>query len=102
MKNNFVKYKDLLTVKDYDRISNKEEFVFLPLEDELLIGRYQEKCNMSQYGKQIPIRKSVYYKLKEVAKKLKIKRKPKIKPKAAKNNVSWNRHQQLYYFCGSL
>jgi len=71
MENTFVKYQDLLTVKSYDKMSNKEDFVFLPLEDEFLIGRYQERCNMSQYGKQIPIRKSVYCKLREAAKKLK-------------------------------
>ena len=71
MENNFVKYKDLLTIKDYDRGSNEEEFVFLPLEDDLLVGRYQSKCNMSQYGNQIPIRKSVFYKLRKVAKELK-------------------------------
>lgn len=70
MENTFVKYKDLLTIKDYDENTNKEEFVFLPLEDELLFGQYQEKCNMSQYGKNIPIRKSVYIKLINAAKKL--------------------------------
>lgn len=30
--NSFVKYKDLLTIKEYDKEKNKEEFVFLPLE----------------------------------------------------------------------
>lgn len=71
MNNNFVKYKDLLTIKEYDKISNEEDFVFLPTEDEYLVGKYQDKCNMSQYGNQIPIRKSVFYKLMEAAKKLK-------------------------------
>lgn len=71
MENTFVKYKDLLTIEGYDKISNEEEFVFLPLDDELLIGKYQEKCNMNKYGRQIPIRKSVYYRLREAAKQLK-------------------------------
>jgi len=71
MKNILVKYQDLLTIKEYDFMTNKEEFVFLPLEDEFLIGFYQEKCNMNQYEKQIPIRKTVYDKLRKVAEKLK-------------------------------
>ena len=71
MKNILVKYQDLLTIKEYDLVTNKEEFVFLSLEDKFLIGCYQEKCNMSQYGKQVPVRKSVYYKLQKVAEKLK-------------------------------
>jgi len=71
MKNILVKYQDLLTIKEYDFMTNKEEFVFLPREDEFLIGFYQEMCNMNQYEKQIPIRKTVYDKLRKVAEKLK-------------------------------
>lgn len=70
MENTFVKYQDLLTIEGYDENSNKEEFKFIPIEDELLIGRYQNKCNMREYGEQIPVRNSVYLKLKNAAKKL--------------------------------
>ena len=69
--NNFVKYKDLLTIKDYDPKTNNEEFVFLPLEDEFVIGKYTEKINMLEFGEKIPVRKTVYLKLLKVAKKLK-------------------------------
>ena len=69
--NNFVKYKDLLTIKDYDQKTNNEEFVFLPLEDEFVIGKYTEKINMLEFGEKIPVRKTVYLKLLKVAKKLK-------------------------------
>ena len=33
MANKFVKYKDLITIKEYDETTDKEEFVLLPLED---------------------------------------------------------------------
>lgn len=70
-KNNFVKYKDLLSIKYYNEETNKEPFVLLPLEDELVIGKYQERINMLDYGEQIPVREAVYQKLIAVAKKLK-------------------------------
>lgn len=69
--NNFVKYKDLLTVNKFNEETNKEKFVYLPLEDELVIGRYQETRNMKEYGERIPVRYTVYEMLKEVAKNLK-------------------------------
>lgn len=69
--NNFVKYVDLLTIKEVDEETNKEKFVYLPVEDELVIGRYQEDRNMLEYGKKIVVRYSVYEKLKKVALKLK-------------------------------
>ncbi len=69
--NNFVKYKDLLTIKEYDEEMNKEEFVFLPLEHELVVGIYKNNRNMLEYGRQVPVRKTVYEKLIEVAKKVK-------------------------------
>jgi len=71
MENTFVKYKDLLTIKEFDENTNKEEFVFLPLEDEFLFGRYEEKCNMVKYGELVPIRKSVYDRLRVAGSKLK-------------------------------
>ena len=69
--NSFVKYKDLLTIKEYDEEKNKEEFVFLPLEHELVVGIYKNSINMLEYSRQVPVRKTVYDKLIEVAKKVK-------------------------------
>ena len=70
--NNFVKYKDLLTVKDFNEETNKEKFVYLPIKDELVIGRYQLSRNMLDYGKKIAVRHTVYEKLQKVAKNLKL------------------------------
>lgn len=69
--NNFVKYKDLLTIKKYNEVTDEEEFSFLPLEDDFVIGIYQENINMLEYGDKIPVRKTVYEKLVKVGKKLK-------------------------------
>lgn len=72
MKNNsFVKYKDLLTIKNYNQITDKEEFCLLPLDDEFVFGKYLETKNMLEYGEKIPVRKTVYEKLIKVSKKLK-------------------------------
>jgi len=71
MENTFVKYADLLTITDYNKEMNKEKFEFLPVDDELVIGKYQEKCNMLNYGDKIPVRKTVYNKLKSIGQKLK-------------------------------
>ena len=71
MANNFVRYEDLITIEEYDEKTDKEEFVLLPLEDDLVIGRYQERRNMLEYGHQIAVRKTVYEKLINVAKDLK-------------------------------
>lgn len=43
MNNHFVKYRDLLTIKDFDKEADKEEFVLIPLEDDLVFGQYQER-----------------------------------------------------------
>jgi len=69
-KNNFVKYVDLLTVKGVNSETTKEEFVYLPLSNSNVIGVYNPKCNMLEYGENIPIRKTVYEKLKNVANNL--------------------------------
>lgn len=71
LNNNFVKYKDLLTIKDYDKETNKEKFILIPSEDEYVFGKYKKGMDMLEYGKQIPVRKSVYNKLIKVSKKLK-------------------------------
>ena len=71
MNNNFVKYKDLLTIKEVNEETNTEKFVFLPLKDDFVIGKYQEEKNMLEYGKKIPVRATIYEKLKKVAQKLK-------------------------------
>ena len=69
--NHFVKYEDLLTIEEYDKESDKEEFVLLPLEDEYVIGKYQKSRNMLEYGHQIAVRKSVYERLIKAANNLK-------------------------------
>ena len=69
--NYFVKYKDLLTINDYDKDTNKEEFVLLPLNDDFVFGKYVKGMDMMEYGEQIPVRKTVYRKLINVSKKLK-------------------------------
>ena len=71
MKNNFVKYKDLLTIKEYDEETNKEEFVYLPLKDDDVIGQYQSSKNMLEYGEKIVVRKTIYEKLKLASRELK-------------------------------
>ena len=72
MNNNyFVKYKDLLTINDYDKDTNKEEFVLLPLIDDFVFGKYVKGMDMMEYGEQIPVRKTVYRKLINISKKLK-------------------------------
>lgn len=70
MNNHFVKYRDLLTIKDFDEEADKEEFVLIPLEDDLVFGQYQERRNMLEYGNKIAVRKTVYNKLINVAKKM--------------------------------
>ena len=71
MNNKFVKYKDLLTIKEFNEETNKERFVYLPLKDDFVIGRYQVEKNMFEYGKEIAVRETIYEKLKKVAQKLK-------------------------------
>ena len=69
--NYFVKYKDLLTINDYDKDTNKEEFVLIPLSDDFVFGKYVKGMDMMEYGEQIPVRKTVYRKLINISKKLK-------------------------------
>ena len=71
MENNFVKYRDLLTVKEFNEETTKEKFVVLPLKDDYVIGKYQAEKNMLEYGKRVPVRSTIYEKLKKVAEKLK-------------------------------
>ena len=69
--NYFVKYKDLLTINDYNKDTNKEEFVLIPLSDDFVFGKYVKGMDMMEYGEQIPVRKTVYRKLINISKKLK-------------------------------
>ena len=62
--NNFVKYKDLLTINKFNEETNNEKFVYLPLKDNLVIGIYQADKNMLDYGQRIAVRYTVYEKLK--------------------------------------
>lgn len=68
--NDFVKYKDLLTIKEYDKETDKEKFTLIPLEDQYVISRYQKTRNMLEYGREIAVRKSVHERLIRVAKDL--------------------------------
>ena len=56
--NYFVKYKDLLTINDYNKDTNKEEFVLLPLSDDFVFGKYVKGMDIMEYGEQIPVRKT--------------------------------------------
>lgn len=69
--NNFVKYKDLLSISKFNEESNKEKFVYLPIKDKYVVGIYQADRNMFDYGKKIAVRNTVYEKLKKVSRKLK-------------------------------
>ena len=70
MKNTFVKYADLLGINGYNKETNREKFEFIPLDDKFVIGQYQEKCNMMKYGDRIPVRETVYNKLRSIGRKL--------------------------------
>ena len=72
MNNYFVKYEDLLTIKEFDETTDQEEFVMLPSNNDLVFGKYQKIRNMLEYGDKIAVRKTVYKKLLNVAKKIKI------------------------------
>ena len=67
----FVKYKDLLTINNYDEEANKEGFVLLPAADKYVFGKYIKGMDMLEYGEQIPVRKIVFSKLINASKKLK-------------------------------
>ena len=71
MKNNFVLYKDLLTIKGYNKKTNKEKYVLIPTNGDLVFGRYKKDMSMLEYGEQIAVRKTIYEKLLKVAKELK-------------------------------
>lgn len=71
MNNNFTKYKDLLTINGYNEESDKEKFVLIPLKSEYVFARYKKGMDMSEYGEEIPVRKTVYNKLINVAQELK-------------------------------
>ena len=68
--NNFTKYMDLLTITKVNEKSNQEEFVFLPKEDDKVVGVYRNKSDMLEFGDYLPVRKTVYEKLKSVAENL--------------------------------
>lgn len=71
MKHKLVTYKDLLTIKEYNQNTNKEDFVFLPTEDKYVVGKNLEDRNMLEYSEKIAVRKTVYKKLLQASKLLK-------------------------------
>ena len=71
LSNNFVKYADLINVKDADPETDKEKFVILPAEGEYVFGRYEGGKDMSEKSPYLPVRKTVAEKLTNVGKKLK-------------------------------
>jgi hypothetical protein len=62
LNSSFVKYKDLLTINEFDENTNSEEFVFLPKKGNSVIGKYYGILNMTNYGDKIPVRKTIYKK----------------------------------------
>ena len=71
MKNNFVLYKDLLTINGYNKETNKEKFILIPTNGDLVFGKYKKDMSMLEYGEQIAVRKTIYEKLLRVATELK-------------------------------
>ena len=65
------KYTDLLTIKDADPETDKEKFVFIPAEGDLVFGRYEGLSDMAEKNPLLPVRKTVYQKLLIVGEKLK-------------------------------
>ena len=68
---NFVKYADLLNVRDADPETDKEKFVFIPADGEFVFGKYEGLADMAAKDPRLPIRKTVYEKLINVGKRLK-------------------------------
>jgi len=71
LRQSFAKYQDLLTITEYDEVTAPEEFAYLPLEDDSLVGVYGRLTDMKTFGDAIPVRQTVYTKLRSVAAQLK-------------------------------
>ena len=63
MKNNFVKYQDLITVNEVNNKTKMEKFVKIPSNSNKVIGRYVTDLNELEYSKIIRVRKEVFNKL---------------------------------------
>ena len=59
MKENFVKYQDLITVVDMDETTSNEPFVMIPESGINVIGRYVTSLNEKDYSEIIRVRKTV-------------------------------------------
>ncbi len=59
MNENFVKYQDLITVKEMNLKTSNEPFVIIPEEGNKVIGRYVTSLNEKEYSNNIYIRKKV-------------------------------------------
>lgn len=66
MKENFVKYQDLITVKELDKDTCNEEFVKIPESGNKVIGRYITSLNEKEYSEIIRVRKTVLEMLNKV------------------------------------
>ena len=63
IKNDFVKYRDLLKVNKLNKKTMNEEFVSLPIESKKVIGKYVTDLNELEYSNIIRVRKKVLEKL---------------------------------------
>lgn len=70
MNNKFVKYQDLLEIKEINNETDKEEFVCIHAENNIVFKQYQNKIEMTELEQQVPVRKTVYDKLIKVARDL--------------------------------
>ena len=66
MKENFVKYQDLITVEELDENTSNEPFVKIPESGTNVIGRYVTSLNEKEYSEIIRVRKTVLAMLNEV------------------------------------
>ena len=60
MRENFVRYQDLISVTKINQKMKNEEFVQIPTEGKQVIGKYVTKLNELEYSPIIRIRKKVY------------------------------------------
>ena len=63
MNNNFVKYQDLMTIKEVDKRTCRQSFVSLDKEGTKVIGRYVTELNELEYSSDIKVRKNVLKRL---------------------------------------
>ena len=63
MKENFVKYQDLINITDVDKRTKNQKFVVIPTSSKKVIGRYVTDLNEKEYSPVIKVRKQVLNRL---------------------------------------